>query len=168
LLAHQANPNATNSWGGTAIFSIFGNSAPDYKPDEAVKLLVQAGANINLNLGRNELGWSGTPLHYAARAGKVAAAESLLTHGAPPNLIDQNGDTPLHLAIRNRQLPMVELLLKHKADVNIANKKGKTPLMLTQTGGFYQTTGSYVTNAAPNLEALLHKYGATESAKKSE
>ena len=186
LLSSKADPNATNYWGGTPIGSVFPPCSMDNEPDQAVELLVEYQANINWNVARDMWGWSGTPLHYAVRAGKETAAACLLTHGALPNLKDQSGDTPLHAAIRRNQMLLVELLLKHKADVNLAGQEGKTPLMLARevdTTGLKGNTpsapdqevetdrdvsGSRATKGSPELEAMLRKYGATDRAKIAE
>ena len=169
LLAYKADPNATNSWGGTPIFSVFPPFSPDIKADEAIELLVLSNANVNLNIDRNEFGWSGTPLHFAVRAGQKGAAEYLLTHGARPDLTDANGETPLHLAIQKNQIPMVELLLNHKADANIASREGKTPLMLArEVLNAEDASESPSTKGPSGLEALLRKYGATDTSKKAE
>jgi ankyrin repeat protein len=66
------------------------------------------------DLGFNEL----SPLHLAARHGKVKAAEVLLAKGAKVNEATWNGYQPLHQAAAAGQVAIIELLLEKKADIN--------------------------------------------------
>uniref|UniRef100_A0A8C0UHD9 Ankyrin 1 n=1 Tax=Cyanistes caeruleus TaxID=156563 RepID=A0A8C0UHD9_CYACU len=52
-----------------------------------------------------------TPLHVAAKYGKVDVAELLLAHDAHPNASGKNGLTPLHVAVHHNNLEIVKLLL---------------------------------------------------------
>jgi ankyrin repeat protein len=69
-----------------------------------------------------------TPLHFAARDGRLAAAEVLMAAGAELNAVDPNGMTPLLLAITNNQLPVARLLVDKGADVKAFDWYGRTPL----------------------------------------
>src|SRR5436190_3542836 len=76
------------------------------------------------------------PLHYAAdtnhwnAAAQAETIEYLLSVGADPNAIDNDGVTPLHRAVRTRSLPAVKALLDGGADPRQPNKRGSTPLDL--------------------------------------
>ncbi len=59
-----------------------------------------------------------TPLHEAARTGRMDIAELLLANKADVNAADNDGDTPLHQAAELGHKDVVALLLANKADVN--------------------------------------------------
>ncbi|TVQ84582.1 MAG: ankyrin repeat domain-containing protein [Micavibrio sp.] len=65
---------------------------------EAVKLLVELGADINA-LGDMHY----TPLHYAALQGHNDIYDYLLSHGASTELVSQFGTTPLDLKNRREK-----------------------------------------------------------------
>lgn len=96
-----------------------------------------------------------TPLHSAARAGQLAAAEYLIERGALVNAADDHGCTPLHAAIYGHHGDMVEFLLEHQANVNAVRKDGTAPI-------YYAAQ-----NGATNLVQLLLKRGAKPGAASS-
>ncbi len=63
--------------------------------DDVVKLLLDHGANINLQNAEGN-----TPLHLAARNGKLSTVQLLMARGANPALANANGDVPITLAYR--------------------------------------------------------------------
>lgn len=78
---------------------------------------------------------SGTPvLGWAAAAGKVEAAELLLTRGAK---IDAKGPlgTPLNMAAGKGQTEMVNFLLKRGASLETRDSNGSTPLFNAAMNG---------------------------------
>lgn len=76
----------------------------------AVKLLIEAGANVNVS---NDCG--DTPLSDAARLGHTGIVALLLSYGASPNTANDLGSTPLTDAIETNQLEILGLLLQHGA-----------------------------------------------------
>lgn len=69
-----------------------------------------------------------TPLLYAARDGRLAAAERLIDAGADVERGDGNGIRPLLMAVINNNLTVARLLLSKGADVNADDFWGRTPL----------------------------------------
>ena len=95
------------------------------------ELLIAHGADCR---ARNRRG--AEPLHYAAdtnRWNPKAQAETidyLLSIGADPNAVDNDGVTPLLRAVRTRSSPAVRALLNGGADPRQRNKSGSTPMDL--------------------------------------
>ena len=80
-----------------------------------------------------QLGFNGTPLHYAISEDKKDIVQLLLDNGANVNSQigpDGKGDTPLHYALKNNNIPIMEILLENGADVNVNSNltNHKTPL----------------------------------------
>ncbi|KAL8254269.1 hypothetical protein R6Q59_032490 [Mikania micrantha] len=80
-----------------------------------------------------------TPIHVAARSGKILVVKSLLTMENPPNddykiAANEDGNTPLHEALIHNRDDVAEFLLWEIGDLkNVlvkVNKKGKSPLNL--------------------------------------
>lgn len=101
---------------------------------EAARLLVEAGANVNLADFK-----SYTPLHELVSGvygiGRCPAealfnmAELLIEYGADVNAENDKGLTPLHSAYA-RDARITELLIEHGANVNAKDHNGNTPLHL--------------------------------------
>jgi ankyrin repeat protein len=95
--------------------------------------LLGAGSDVNQLDERGD-----TPLHHAALAGRVSAAELLLDHGADLNARNRFGATPLHRAAMRGHLEVVRLLIARGADVNVVDNgglisPGLTPLDYAQS-----------------------------------
>jgi cytohesin len=89
---------------------------------EVVKLLQgYLGPNVTDSLGH-------TPLHYAARIGRLDTMKVLLENGANPNAQNNIGLTPLHFAVMSGKCEAVEMLLSRGADPNVQDEFGNTPL----------------------------------------
>jgi uncharacterized protein len=95
---------------------------------ETVKLLIEAGANVNQT---TNYGW--TPLLTATQNKNYQIGKYLLEHGADPNIANNGGLRPLYLATDNRNieggdypvrpadmdhLEFIQLLIEKGADVN--------------------------------------------------
>ena len=69
-----------------------------------------------------------TPLLYAARDGRLAAARQLVAAGADIELADGNGMRPLLMAVLNNNLEVARFLVSKGADVNADDFWGRSPL----------------------------------------
>ena len=168
-----ANPSivtATDRSGSTLL-----HHAAGFASIETIKLLLDAGADVNAKNGRGA-----QPLHWAIHnhakarllvsrganvnakqvdgrtplflAASLPTAQStvrlLLEHGADPTLTTSNGETPLMVAAARANVDTLALLINKKADVNAKNGAGETALMLAAGNG------------NPKAVALLLAHGA--------
>lgn len=69
-----------------------------------------------------------TPMHYAARMGRVAAMELLHARGASVNATEKDGRTPLMHAAHHDRIAAIGWLLKKKAAPNAQDDKQRTAL----------------------------------------
>jgi ankyrin repeat protein len=137
-------------WDGNTLL----HQAAHFSCPKALKLLLQAGADVGVNWFYQEK----TPLHFAIctdelwvtankrdsdfnthRQNQYATVEMLLHHKADINLADANGEPPLHTAVRMGYADIAQLLLNHGAAVDMLTLKGsredqhsegRTPLLL--------------------------------------
>jgi ankyrin repeat protein len=95
--------------------------AAAYNDDpSAVRLLVNAGATIDPVDGD-------TPLLFAVRWSRFAAAEALLGCGADANYQDKDGKTALHYMLKKHSdARYVRMFLKYGARMNLADGNGVT------------------------------------------
>ena len=115
---------------------------------EMVTLLLDKGADPNIQSDDKHSFQGGTPLTLAISLEKMDMVKILLDRGANPDTESQNatangfdgrGGTPLMRATAIQEFDMVELLLEKGANPNLASKKGKwkgTPLALAVDKGF--------------------------------
>jgi ankyrin repeat protein len=69
-----------------------------------------------------------TALLYAARDGRLGAAQRLVAAGANVELSEANGIRPLLMAVLNNKLDVARFLVSRNADVNADDFWGRTPL----------------------------------------
>ena len=133
---------------------------------QVIEALLRRGANPNLYclppqswdikelvsgwlVGQPRRGEEGVPLLIRAGwSGQGEVVESLLAHGANPNLTYANGMTPLMAAVSNEDGTLAATLLSHGADPNLRTTSGMTALSLAKEV------------KRPKLIALLLKAGA--------
>ena len=112
LLAAGADAEKPNRFGLYPINLVFGDSKDS---DDAVRLLVNAGANVN-HVDRT---LEDTPLQTALDARQIKAAAFLLSKGADPNLKSPRGKSALFRGARvdDAQISptIAQQLLKHNA-----------------------------------------------------
>lgn len=126
ILSHHPNVETRDREGKTAIFA-----AGEYRYDdrdgarvECVRLLAQAGANVN---ARDNGG--NTPLHETFL---TEVDEELLGLGANVNARNNNGETPIFTAVNDEAIP---LFVEHGADLAIRNNKGQTVIEAAKEHG---------------------------------
>jgi ankyrin repeat protein len=148
LIAHGADVNARDDWGGTPLNEA-AIAAPNYTFDPEVvrilidnradakpaatglgsttvkvaRLLIAHGADVN---AKDEVGL--TPLHRAASNGRKRLADLLLTKGADIHAMDQSNCSPLHSVALCGKKRMARLLLEKGADISSKDKHNRTPL----------------------------------------
>ena len=144
---------------------------------EMVKLLINAGANVNARDRSDE-----TPLFWLSRGNRATEiCKLLIASGADVNARENiGGDTVLHDAVLDTSKEVVELLINNGANLDARDKAGRTPLHeFASAGGsskaIYKTLSGQVVVREyeflpkPNLQILelLIDSGADTSLKDS-
>ena len=102
---------------------------------EAIKLLLDSGADVNLP-GPTGDNWDATPLQHAILQRQAAAVRLLLDRDADPNRsAGPETLTPLLLAAGDTDPTILTLLLAHGADPTLEGENGVTPLSRAVSAG---------------------------------
>lgn len=120
---------------------------------EIVRGLLEAGVDVNLRGGVNEL----TPLHVAVEQSHPAIVAYLLARGADVHARDRRLNVPLHAA-QSREV--AQLLITQGAEVNAQNDFGETPLFQQrdpQMVALLLENGAEVNRACNSGETPLHR-----------
>ncbi len=120
---------------------------------EAIKALIQAGANIE---AKDKAGW--TPLMYAASEGRTEAIKVLVQAGAKLETKDKDGLTPLMIAAVNK-FEAVKALIQAGAKFDAKDNLGWTPLMFSARENHTESIKALI-QAGAKLEAT-NKGGLT-------
>ena len=125
ILRYSPSLEARDREGKTAIFAAgeYG-SDQDARRAECVKLLAEAGADVN---ARDDNG--NTPLHETFL---TDVQEELLKLGANVNARNKDGETPIFTTVDDTAIP---LFVKHGADLTIRNNKGETVMEAAKDKG---------------------------------
>jgi hypothetical protein len=102
-LDHNANVNLVDQWNWTILV----NAAADNGDPDCLKLLVDAGADLNWRDCHKR-----TSLGYAAKRGVVRAVDYFLSRGADSHIPDHWGYTPLCEAIHENHHQVLWRLLQ--------------------------------------------------------
>lgn len=150
LIANNANINACGVLGKTPLMhAVIGNHK------NVVDLLLQANANVNLNLTNcsshdKKLGLAlgDTPLEVAIKLGHIDIVQSLLAHHLNINDVAGSGYNALQLAAKFGQAEIVKLLLQHGADINARTSMGATALLFAVEYGHENVVNLLLANRA--------------------
>jgi ankyrin repeat protein len=117
ILRHHPNLEARDREGKTALFAAgeYRDTDADGARVECVRLLVEAGANVN---ARDNDG--NTPLHETFL---TDVEEELLKLGADVNARNKDGETPIFTTVDD---DAILLFIEHGADLTIRNQRGQT------------------------------------------
>ncbi|OGF64720.1 MAG: hypothetical protein A2Y62_14810 [Candidatus Fischerbacteria bacterium RBG_13_37_8] len=133
LIEESKNLNKTDKYDNSEALS----KALFKKHLEIVKILIEAGTNINRRFSSGE-----TALHYAVRSGDVAIVKDLIKAGAYLNIKEystpdvKSGVTPLWIAAAHGRVEIVRELINAGADVTIADDVGETALSIAKSHGY--------------------------------
>ncbi|MEU2614917.1 ankyrin repeat domain-containing protein [Micromonospora sp. NPDC007271] len=112
-LRRGADPNAADRDGTTPLYRASVQNRP-----VAVRLLLQAGADPNVESGHGE---EGTPLTGAAAWGHLDVVRELLAYGADPSRREDHGSgrSPLDWAVRGGHPETAALLVAAGAEIPV-------------------------------------------------
>lgn len=133
LVAAGADVNETINLNGIKGISIL-MLACEHATVDVVKPLVEAGANVDLEIGnpKRASGYN-TPLTASLKnGGRMDIFQYLLQAGANPDPFDDraSGWTPLTIAAQNQNHKALKMLIERGADVNIATSNGANAFKL--------------------------------------
>lgn len=116
---------------------------------ECVRSLIQVGANVDC---RGNEGM--TPLIKAACKGFDQIVHELLSRGADPNGITDEGWSALHWSVENNHQTTTGYLISAGGDLHKADKLGKTPMSLAKKNPLME---DFINSYIRNLILSSHK-----------
>lgn len=123
LIEHNSNVNSMDFMGRTTILH-----AVDSHNDEAVRILLEAGADPNPQVPEGL--FRSSPLKAASFGGLAKMVELLLEFGANIDAYNPEGQTALHAAVISQNVECAGLLLEAGASLADVSGAGLTPLRL--------------------------------------
>ena len=145
LTAPDIDIDAKKTNGATALIV-----AVDNRKDDAVKALINKGANVNT---ADNDGW--TPLIFAAKHGHLPTIQALLSasdidiHAKNPD-----GKTALHVAAVRDKDHVVKVLIDHGAEVNARTHDGRTLLGAVANRGHLPTWNALLSAPGINIDPV--------------
>ncbi|MBS1599474.1 MAG: ankyrin repeat domain-containing protein [Bacteroidetes bacterium] len=133
LLNYGLNVNDTTSFGDYPL-----NAALNYRGFEAMKMLIEHGANVDAQTKTSLPNLIGcTPLMFAAASNDKPSFYYLLEHGANPNLKSKRGYTAMMLLQQseNDDPDMTLALIKHGAKISVKAIDGTDALYYAKRKG---------------------------------
>jgi hypothetical protein len=114
-------------------------TAVAWQSPEVVKLLIDAGADVN-KWDKLDVDVSMPALHLAAEKGNAMITMLLIKAGAEVNLADMEGKTPLWFAVAEHNMQTVSMLVRSGADVNISpyDEDDKSPMEMAKCEGMME------------------------------
>ncbi len=123
LIEHNSNVNTMDVRGRTTILH-----AVDSHNDEAVRILLEAGADPNPKVPDGL--FRSSPLKAASFGGRAEMVKLLLGFGADINAYNPEGQTALHAAVISQNVECAGILLEAGASLGDVARNGGTPLTL--------------------------------------
>jgi ankyrin repeat protein len=123
LINHGSDVNSMDRSGRSTILH-----AVDSHDDEAVRILLEAGADPNPKVPEGL--FRSSPLKAASFGGRAEMVKLLLHHGAEIDAYNPEGHTALHAAVITQNVECARILLEWGASVEDVARNGRTPLTL--------------------------------------
>lgn len=136
LLEHDADVNAINDTGGTALIAAVVGGGHI----EVIKILLANGADVNIKSN------DGPSLIAAAMTGNIEVVKILIDGGADIHATDGNGHTALLKSAMASDSKIVKLLLDNGADANDSDPSSSASILLLIEMKENQTKYSKVIN----------------------
>ena len=128
----------------------------------AVRLLIEAGANVNIINKLKE-----TALHLVVQEGHADVVVTRLKRsGANLDAQDINGKTALHIAVLGNHSEIADTLIKEGADVDAKDKYGRTALHLAVLGNHSEIADTLIKAGADVNAKDIYGQTARQLAKK--
>lgn len=111
--------------------------------EEVVRLLLEAGANVN-----HQTNYKGSPLRYAVFSNAVETVRTILGYRPDLSLRDKDGDTALHCIQHSTPVEIPRLLCNAGSDLESLNKDGYTPLSVAVECGNVHVVKYFISKKA--------------------
>lgn len=117
VISFQANPNATDMHGSTALLEAVKNGN-----DVAMDVLLENGAELCMPASL-----AASVLCQTVFDGDIVLLKRLLKAGIPINAADYDMRTAAHIAVAEGSMAILRILASHGADLSLADRWGNTP-----------------------------------------